>query len=55
MRKLLELIISGHCHKWEIMHDNQLVLRRAGEIVEVGNRIIFKCTRCNKVKKIDIT
>lgn len=50
MIKLIEFLIFGHIHRWNILAKGK-VTRGSNEI---GQRYILQCEKCGNVKKNDL-
>jgi len=54
MIRLLTWLFMGHCHKWEEVAVNRLVLTgRGGEAVANGEEYILRCKHCGNMKKYE--
>ena len=51
MIRLFELLWHGCWHKWELTGQGNLTFNEE----YVGNYFYYKCSKCNRVKCIDVT
>lgn len=54
MLRLIQLLIFGHIHKWKILEQGSLTVHNDFGPPSKGDRYIYQCENCGKVKKKDL-
>lgn len=54
MLSLLQVLIFGHVHKWEIIEQNPYhhYVGTDKELVGIGTKFILRCSKCGNLKTV---